>query len=315
MILRVLLLVVGLASASAGGVLGWLNRGELGALFPPAPGHTPWPLIAAVALLALGLVLLVAGLIPQQPSRKANAAKTAERDAKLKEADVYYAAQGAGAQHPADRDWRSADLPPAAPPRQPEPQPAPPLAPPPPSPQPVVAAPPPPPAPPPPAPPPPPPPAPPPSPPPPPAPATVSASAFPSAATLAPLPTAASAPPAPPPRPSQPPTSAPTPAPTPVPTAKGDPFARIRDALAAKQLAEADRLLGEERSRLSGAGDADPVALAELTGLAGDHAAADGRVGGAKWLWRLALQRFAKASAIDSPAARAVAERLRLADQ
>jgi hypothetical protein len=93
------------------------------------------------------------------------------------------------------------------------------------------------------------------------------------------------------------------------------PIGRIRAALAANRLEEADQLLAEERRRLSGAGDSDPIALATLTGLAGDHAAADNRVGGAKWLWRLALQRFAKADSMGTPEARAVAERLRLSDQ
>lgn len=85
-------------------------------------------------------------------------------------------------------------------------------------------------------------------------------------------------------------------------------------AIAASRLDEADRLLASERTRLSSDGS-DPLALAELTGLAGDHAAAAGRLGGAKWLWRLSLQRFAAANAIASPAARAVSERLRLADR
>ena len=97
-------------------------------------------------------------------------------------------------------------------------------------------------------------------------------------------------------------------------TAAG-PFVPIRAALAAGRLDDADRLLAEERTRLTaGAADAG-VALAELTGLAGDHAAAAGRLGSARWLWRLALQRFAAADAAASPAARTVAERLRLADQ
>ena len=57
------------------------------------------------------------------------------------------------------------------------------------------------------------------------------------------------------------------------------------------------------------------LALAELTGLAGDHAAAAGRLSNAKWLWRLALKRFGEAGALNSPAARQVSERLRLAGQ
>jgi hypothetical protein len=101
----------------------------------------------------------------------------------------------------------------------------------------------------------------------------------------------------------------------PAPLAGDTPLARIRAAISAQRLEEADRLLSEERTRLNGLGDGERLALAELTGLAGDHAAAAGRIGGAKWLWRLALQRFAAADAIASPAARAVSDRLRLADQ
>lgn len=56
------------------------------------------------------------------------------------------------------------------------------------------------------------------------------------------------------------------------------------------------------------------VALAELTGLAGDHASAAGRESNAKWLWRLALKRFGETGAMESAAAQAVAERLRLSD-
>lgn len=90
----------------------------------------------------------------------------------------------------------------------------------------------------------------------------------------------------------------------------------IRSAIAEDRLDEADQLLAEARKRLSAPGAAtDPTDLARLTGLAGDHAAADGRLGSAKWLWRLALQRFAAAGAIDDPSARQVSERMRLADQ
>ena len=74
------------------------------------------------------------------------------------------------------------------------------------------------------------------------------------------------------------------------------------------RLVEADRMLTAERETAQG------VALAELTGLAGDQAAAAGRQSNAKWLWRLALKRFGEANAMDTQAARAVAESLRLAD-
>ncbi len=58
---------------------------------------------------------------------------------------------------------------------------------------------------------------------------------------------------------------------------------------------------------------AEGLALAELTGLAGDHAAAAGRISNAKWLWRLAAKRFGELGAMDTPAAKAVSESLRTA--
>lgn len=88
----------------------------------------------------------------------------------------------------------------------------------------------------------------------------------------------------------------------------------IRAAIAEGRLDEADRVLTEERARLSAEGDADIGALARLTALAGDQAAAAGRLGGAKWLWRLALQRFGTAGHMNSPEAGVVSERLRLAE-
>lgn len=96
----------------------------------------------------------------------------------------------------------------------------------------------------------------------------------------------------------------------------GDPALEdIRSAIEQNRLEDADRLLAATRKRMNEDGVSNPAELAQLTGLAGDHAAADGRLGSAKWLWRLALQRFAAAGAIDDPAARAVSERMRLADQ
>ncbi len=85
----------------------------------------------------------------------------------------------------------------------------------------------------------------------------------------------------------------------------------IRDALDSGQLENADTLLADIRRSLVQEGDENTPELAELTALAGDHAAASGRPGGAKWLWRLALQRFGEADAIESAAAKAVSERLR----
>lgn len=67
-------------------------------------------------------------------------------------------------------------------------------------------------------------------------------------------------------------------------------------------------MLNAERDRVQG------LALAELTGLAGDHAAAAGRASHAKWLWRRALSRFGELNAMDVHAARAVAEKLRTAE-
>jgi hypothetical protein len=124
-----------------------------------------------------------------------------------------------------------------------------------------------------------------------------SPSPFPASATLAPIPKSAEPPP-----PS-------TPAPSNVVSlGAGSSFAAIRSAIADGRLDDADRMLNAEREGAQG------EALAELTGLAGDHAAAAGRQSNAKWLWRLALKRFGEANAMNSPAARAVSERLRLAD-
>ncbi len=98
------------------------------------------------------------------------------------------------------------------------------------------------------------------------------------------------------------------------PAARSPSLVDIRNAIETGDLDHADRLIADERARMKAAGDDEALALAELTGLAGDHAAASDRLGGAKWLWRLALRRFSDAGAMDSPAARAVSERLRLAD-
>ena len=66
-----------------------------------------------------------------------------------------------------------------------------------------------------------------------------------------------------------------------------------------------DKMLNARRETAKG------LELAELTGLAGDHAAAMGRASNAKWLWRLSLKRFGELNAIDTPAAISVAESLR----
>ena len=85
----------------------------------------------------------------------------------------------------------------------------------------------------------------------------------------------------------------------------------IKEAIDAGKLEDADSLLANIRRDLVQEGDENTPELAELTALAGDHAAASGRPGGAKWLWRLALQRFGEADAIETNAAKAVSERLR----
>src|SRR6185295_18590107 len=122
------------------------------------------------------------------------------------------------------------------------------------------------------------------------------ATPFPSAATLAPIPKSSDPPPAPA-----------GVAPAAAPAGPGA-FDAIRAAIAEGRLDDADRMLTIEKDRAQG------EALAELTGLAGDHAAAAGRQSNAKWLWRLALKRFGECNAMNSPAARAVSERLRLSD-
>ena len=332
MVMRIVQLLLGAALAGGGGYLTWLNRTLAPQLFPPDPRHAPWILVLALAAEIAGLVLLVEALMPR-PNRKAQLAEAAERRrAAIAAADVYYAERARAA----DRDWRSGALPPERPgaspfddsPFDPAPSPAAP-APPAnapaarPAAAPLAAL----------------------------KPTAFADTIFPSAASLAPIPLSVDGPLQPLPSPAAPPgaldaslpvsppvgpaASLPlsppaTPPSSPAPAlvanaptepdqagmlgARAGPFARIRAALAAGKLEEADRLLAEERTRLTGGGVEKENELAELTGLAGDHAAASGRIGGAKWLWRLALQRFGSANAINSPAARVVSERLRLAD-
>jgi hypothetical protein len=297
MLVRILQFLVGAALGGGGGYLAWLNRFEFGAVFPPGPGGPPWMLVLGILGVASGIVFLVSAVHPRPNQRAALAARAQQRETQLNEAETYYAEAGRAA----DRDWRSGDIPPPVAPAAPvapvmaapvvEPAPV--------APAPVVAAPPPPqpvvppPAPPPVAPPPPPPVAPPA--PPPVAQAPVSAPpAFPSTASLAPIPQAAEPPPAPV-----------TIAASVAPAAAPGPHDSIRAAIRDGRLDEAERLLEAGRETAEGA------ALAELTGLAGDHAAAAGRQSHAKWLWRLAVKRFGEAGAMDTPAARAVTESLR----
>ena len=309
MLVRILQFIVGAALAGGGGYLAWLNLDRFGSIFPPGPAGTPWLLIAGLLSLAAGIVFLVSAVHPRPNRRKALAARAQARDEHLGEADAYYAEAGRAA----DRDWRSGDIPPPVVPQPAaKPQPAPPpvsepapvapapaplatpapTSPPPapaeptPAPAPVkaVAA----------------------STPAPPAPqpiveAPVAArdASFPSAATLAPIPLAAEIPPAPVVKPAA------TPAPESVKAADSDPHAHIRAAIKAGRLDEAERLLDAGRDSAQG------LVLADLTGLAGDHAAASGRQSHAKWLWRLAIKRFAEAGALETPGAKAVAESLR----
>ncbi len=275
MLVRIVQFLFGALLAAGGGYLGWMHRGELGSLFPPGPAGPPWLLIAGVLGLSAGIVFLVSAVHPRPNRRREIEARNAKRSARMGEAEAYYAEAGRAA----DRDWRSGEIsPPATPqpaPEAPPVQAAPlPQAVPQSVPPPVqpVAAP---------------QPAAPPEP--------VEAPVFPSAASLSPIPVAAEAPPAAP--------AAPAPAPAAV---IADANAPIRAAIEAGRLDEANKLLEAGRETAQG------VALAELTGLAGDHAAASGRQSHAKWLWRLAMKRFGEARAMDTPAAKAVAESLRV---
>lgn len=305
MLVRILHFLLGALAGASGGYLLWMNRADLGALFPPGPAGPPWMIVAGALAVAAGVVFLVSAVHPRSNRRRELEAREAKRTAHLGEAEAYYAEAGRAA----DRDWRSGDIPaPVAPrpvaapaPAQPAPVTPPPV-------EPAVVAP---------APvaPPPPPPvavtpsqpdkpvatavptaAPQPAAPPPAAPAPASA-AFPSTASLTPIPVATEPPPV------IPVVAAPA---APSPSAAPDPHAAIRAALKAGQLAEAERLLDAGRETAKG------LALAELTGLAGDHAAAAGRQSHAKWLWRLAIKRFGEEGAMDTPAARAVSESLRI---
>ena len=330
MLARIIQFLIGAAFGAGGGYLVWTHRAEMDLLFPPGPEGLPLMLMAGVGAASLGLVFLVSAIAPR-PKRTARLQAAAARRAEtLRAADSYYAERSRAA----DRDWRSGKLPPhtpapvspqparpvldplfdAAPMQAEEPEAGPdPLF----DPEPVRV------------------------------PELASASAapiaeppvarpaaakpvatsippapvvFPSTATLAPIP-----------RSSDPPPQAMVPPPAPAPDApialaqmaahaaapaaaadepeQATDFAAIRAAIRDGRLEEADRLLNASREVASG------LALAELTGLAGDHAAAAGRQSNAKWLWRLALKRFGEEGALDTPAARQVSERLRLAGQ
>ena len=291
MLVRVLQFIVGAILAGGGGYLAWTWRESAANLFPPPPDGLPLVVLAGLFGLASGLVFLVSAVHPRPNQRRGLAERTAREAASLSEAEAYYG----GRSHAADRDWRSGDVTPLAPP-QPAPEPArspQPIAvqpasslenaeveaparprslstPPPPA-KPVASA----------------------------EPVGNGASPFPSEATLSPLPRAAESPPAPAAR-AAPPAVAPAPA-------ADDLHAPIRAAISAGRLDEADKMLAAARDSATG------MDLALLTALAGDHAAVSGRQSHAKWLWRLALKRFGELGALDSPAARTIAESLRQA--
>jgi hypothetical protein len=279
MLVRIIQFVAGVLLAGGGGYLAWTQRYPAMSVFPPGAEGMPWLVIAGVLAIAAGLTFLVSAVHPR-PNRKALlAAQAAHRDETLGSAEAYYSERSRAA----DRDWRAGDIPPPTVPAPIVPAPAAQ------APEPAQTA------------------ANIPTPPPPPPPAAAkpvatstpplqaAATPFPSMATLAPIPKAAE----PPPANAQ--------AAPPAPAVDPGLFPEIRSAIAEGRLDDADRMLNAEREIAQG------VALAELTGLAGDHAAAAGRASHAKWLWRRALSRFGELNAMDTPAARAVAEKLRTA--
>lgn len=332
MLVRILQFVIGALLAGGGGYLAWTYRTAGMSVFPPELTGMPWLVIAGVFGVCAGVVFLVSAVHPRPKTRAREAARAKRREETLGAAEAYYSSKDSARDRAADSDWRSGEI---APPAEPVAQPAPELvkmvepvrvapamaaekvgkpapekavlaA------EPVVAAVAPAPA--------------------APAPAAkpVATSAppepvfpplFPSTATLAPIPKASEPPPAPV---TEKPAAAPVveakaevvaeaePDVAPVAeavaeTAPASPFGAIRTALAAGKIDDAEKLLNAARETAQG------ITLAELTGLAGDHAAAAGRISNAKWLWRLALKRFSELGAMDTPAAQAVSESLRVA--
>lgn len=331
MLVRILQFVIGALLAGGGGYLAWTHRTAGMNVFPPEAGM-PWLVIAGVFGLCAGAVFLVSAVHPRPNTRALAAAKAKRRDETLGAAEAYYSSKDSRRERAADSDWRSGDIaPPAAPVPPPAPEPVkmvepvrvatPVVAAPAPAPekpvvaqvvtppasvevapvvvQPVVVA--------------------------PVAPAPVAPGPvakpvatsappeavlpplFPSTATLSPIPAASEPPPAPV-------AGKPAGVLAPVVEPKAEavavaagPFGAIKTALAAGKPDEAEKLLNAARETAQG------LELAELTGLAGDHAAAMGRISNAKWLWRLSLKRFGELGAMDTPAAQAVSESLRTA--
>jgi hypothetical protein len=303
MLLRVLQFLLGTALAGGGSYLAWTHRADASNLFPPGAGGLPLFLLAGAFGVTSGIVFLVSSVHPRSNQKRALAARASREEAALGEADAYYSQRA----RVADRDWRSGDITPLAPspeppqtvataqsaeapdlfpPVKPRSLSTPPYAPKPEAPaagppartgvEPVARS----------------------------EPAANGASAqpaspFPAQVTLAPLPRAAEAPPV-----FAPPSPKPTATPAPATDA---PHAAIRTAIRDGKLDEADRMLAAARDTATG------MDLALLTALAADHAAVSGRQSHAKWLWRLALKRFGELGALNSDAAKAVAESLRRA--
>lgn len=354
MVVRVFEALLGALLAIAGGYFAWMNRGSVDGMFPPEPGLSVWTFVGGLVAVIIGAVMVVHALGPRPKEKARRLAEEEKRTRILQQAERFYTSKaedlaslgtkegdplfpeglrpGGTPPQPMERRDRPSDT---APPEafrlhslsQPPPgsaRPAERTEPPASIPEPAAAA---------------------------PANAANDASREPmrngsaapatQAAVFANPDTSAPANPFPAkpptmgiPRAEEPPPAnaqtsqqaapavpvvepaASTDAPSPEAAPAGDPaLEEIRTAIAQNRLEDADRLLAETRKRMNDGGASDPAQLAQLTGLAGDHAAADGRLGSAKWLWRLALQRFAAAGAIDDPAARAVSERMRLADQ
>ena len=354
MVLRIIEALVGALLAAGGGYFAWINRGSVDGMFPPEPGLSVWSFVAGLVAAIIGAVAFVHALGPRPKAKARRIEEEQKRAQILHQAEQFYNARaedmarvgvaegdplfpeglrpGGTPRQPIEP---SRPAPAAQPPEtfrlqslnQPPPSTAP-IAPRPPAPQPAasdhasraqqtnVAA-------------------------------DGAAPAAPKIQTAPPAPAAFSNPdtqaparpfpapgathPIPRAQDSPPPVSVASASASPAPVAApsegvnatpaapmviaGDPALEdIRAAIAQNRLEDADRLLAATCKRMNEDGT-NPNELAQLTGLAGDHAAADGRLGSAKWLWRLALQRFAAAGAIDDPAARVVSERMRLADQ
>jgi TIR domain len=84
-------------------------------------------------------------------------------------------------------------------------------------------------------------------------------------------------------------------------------YENIHAMIEQRKLEEAEILLNAARDSAKGED------LAILTSLAGDHAAAAGTVSHAKWMWRLAINRFAELDKLKTPAAKLTAASLRAA--